>query len=470
LNKTYRTFLYVITDWATALFGWILFFVYRKYVIEPEKFGYQISIEIDKNFIAGALVVPVLWLVLYAMSGAYHEVFRKSRIRELIRTFNTSLLGVLVLFFSLLLDDEVNSYKSYYNSIIALFTIHFSITYVARYILVYQQRKQFSERKIGFNTLIIGNSTKASNLYKELENGESQGYFIRGFMHTDETHDKDLIELLPDLGHWNEVSKIVKEKNIEEVIVAIESSQHIQLNKILNLLEGEPVKIKVLPDMYDILSGSVKMNQLFGTPLIEVNTQIMPDWQQALKRLIDVMVSIFVILVFWPIYLVLAILVKLDSKGPVFYNQERIGFRGKPFKIHKFRTMKVNAENSTPQLSSNSDDRRTKIGVSLRKFRLDELPQVWNVLIGEMSLVGPRPERQFFINQIIEKAPHYNHLLKVRPGITSWGQVKYGYAENVDEMVERLKFDIIYIENMSLSLDLRIMFYTFWVVLKGRGK
>ncbi|MBI3234343.1 MAG: exopolysaccharide biosynthesis polyprenyl glycosylphosphotransferase, partial [Bacteroidetes bacterium] len=390
MNRTFRTFLYVITDWATALVAWISFFVYRKYVIEPEKFGYQIPVEIDKNFFIGALLVPSLWLILYAMSGSYHEVYRKSRLRELVRTFNTSLIGVLILFFSLLLDDEVSSYKSYYFSIAALFTIHFLFTSVSRFILVYQQRRHFAERKIGFNTLIIGNSHNAITLYNELESGPSQGYFIRGFVHTGEEFDNKLQSVLPDFGHWKTLPKIVKEKNIEEVIIAIESSQHEMLNHIVNMLEGEPVRIKIIPDMYDILSGSVKMNQLFGTPLIEVNTQIMPDWQQALKRLIDVLMSSMIILLFWPFYLFVAIAVKMDSKGPIFYNQERIGFRGKPFKIHKFRTMRVDAENGVPQLSSTADDRRTKLGIWLRKFRIDELPQVWNVLIGEMSMVGPR--------------------------------------------------------------------------------
>lgn len=275
---------------------------------------------------------------------------------------------------------------------------------------------------------------------------------------------------LPQLGAIQDMSAVVRDKNIEEVIIAIESSQHGILNEIINELEGVAVRIRIIPDMYDILSGSVKMTHLFGTPLVEVNTSIMPEWQFAVKRLMDLFVCISILLLFWPVYLFIAIAVKLDSKGPIFYNQQRIGFRGKPFYIHKFRTMRLDAEQSGPQLSGQHDDRRTKIGKILRKYRMDELPQVWNVIVGEMSLVGPRPERQFFIDQIVQKAPHCKHLLKVRPGITSWGQVKYGYAENVDQMVERLKFDIIYIENMSLALDFRILFYTVWVVVKGRGK
>lgn len=470
MNKLSRTLVFIGSDWFSAGASWLLFFMYRKEFIEPQKFGYQIPIEFDRNFYSGIFLIPLLWLFLYALSGSYHEVFRKSRVRELTRTFNTSVVGVLLLFFAFLLDDTVSSYKTYYQSVFILFGIHFTLTFCLRYFLVLQQRHWISQRRIGFNTLIIGNSSRAMDLVTELERGDSQGFFLRGFIQTGNEIHADLGQTLPSLGGLNIISDVVRDKNIEEVIIAIESSQHPVLNEIINELEGLAVRIRIIPDMYDILSGSVKTTQLFGTPLITVNTAIMPEWQFALKRLIDVLVSATVLLLFWPLYLLLAAAVKMDGKGPVFYHQERIGFRGKPFSIHKFRTMRVGAEQGLPQLSGGQDDRRTRVGKVLRKYRLDELPQVWNVLVGEMSLVGPRPERQFFIDQIVQKAPHYKHLLKVRPGITSWGQVKYGYAENVDQMVDRLKFDVIYIENMSLALDFRILFYTIWVVVKGRGK
>jgi exopolysaccharide biosynthesis polyprenyl glycosylphosphotransferase len=196
----------------------------------------------------------------------------------------------------------------------------------------------------------------------------------------------------------------------------------------------------------------------------------MPPWQQTIKRLIDITASLFVLIVFSPVYIIVGLIVKFTTPGPIIFAQERIGIHGKPFNIYKFRSMYIDAEKHGPALSSERDPRITKFGRFMRKTRLDEIPQFFNVLIGDMSLVGPRPERQFYIDKIVEKASHYNHLLKVRPGITSWGQVKYGYAENVDQMVERLKYDILYIENMSLYVDIKILIYTVLIVLKGSGK
>jgi exopolysaccharide biosynthesis polyprenyl glycosylphosphotransferase len=275
---------------------------------------------------------------------------------------------------------------------------------------------------------------------------------------------------LPRLGHWQDLRRIIEEQQVEEAIIAVESSEHAHISRIITELEGTQVRIKIIPDMYDIMAGSVKMTSIFGAPLIEVNPQIMPAWQFALKRLVDIVFSGVALVLLSPFLLVLAVLVKTSSPGPVFFRQERIGRHGKPFKIIKFRSMYCDAEKKGPQLSSATDPRITPIGRFLRRARLDELPQFWNVLKGEMSLVGPRPERQFFIDRITEVAPHYRHLHKVRPGITSWGQVKFGYAENVDQMVRRLKYDILYIENMSLAVDLKILAYTVIIMLKGDGK
>ena len=272
------------------------------------------------------------------------------------------------------------------------------------------------------------------------------------------------------MGHYSDLPTLIKKNQVQEIIIATESSEHEKIYNVLTYLENNGVTIKIIPDMYDIMTGAVKMNQILGTPLIEISPRLMPVWQKILKRGIDISASVFVLTILSPVFIIIGALVKLSSKGPVLYSHERIGHHGKPFKIFKFRSMKMNAESNGPALSSKEDTRITPFGKFLRRSRIDEMPQFYNVLIGSMSIVGPRPERQFFIDQIVEKAPHYKHLHKVKPGITSWGQVKFGYAENTHQMIKRLKFDIIYIENMTLAVDFRIMIYTVLIILQGRGK
>jgi exopolysaccharide biosynthesis polyprenyl glycosylphosphotransferase len=296
------------------------------------------------------------------------------------------------------------------------------------------------------------------------------GLNIVGFTPVGEAVDAEFATELPQRGTYERLPALIRALKIEQVVVALEPSEHQMIQRVLESLEGTPARVSVLADMYQILLGSVKVNHLFGTPLIEIKQDLLPVWQEVTKRVIDVVGSAVFLVLAWPIYAFTAAMVRLSSPGPIFFAQERIGKHGHPFKIYKFRSMYVDAERLGPALSSKNDPRITPWGRFMRKVRLDELPQFWNVLKGDMSLVGPRPERQFFIDQIMQIAPHYRHLHRVRPGITSLGQVKYGYAETVAEMVQRLKYDILYIENMSLAMDFRVMLYTLKIIVEGRGK
>ena len=468
MNRRRLRAIYLFFDLINSALAWFLFFIYRTTVIESKELeqAYQ-----DPNLIRGLIVVPIFWIICYGAYGLYRHVYRKSRLKELSQILIVTFFGVIIIFFGLLLDDTVTSYKVHYYTFATLFGLQFLLVAIPRTIISSYVSNRIKRREIGFNTLLIGSNENALKLYRELESSKkSEGYFIKGFV-TVNGEDRGLFEgQLPKLGKYTDLPELIQEGDIEDVIIAIESSEHEKITKILDQVSGQKVHIRIIPDMYDIMAGSVKMSNILGAVLIEINPEIMPSWQKSVKRLLDIVVSILALVVGLPLFVVLGLLVWLTTKGPMLFRQERLGINHSTFKIIKFRTMVTDAEKGTPQLSRNNDPRITSAGRVLRKYRLDELPQFYNVLIGEMSLVGPRPERQFFIDQIVPKAPQYRHLLKVKPGITSWGMVKYGYAQNVEQMIERMKYDLLYIENMSLSMDFKIMAYTIITILGGRGK
>jgi exopolysaccharide biosynthesis polyprenyl glycosylphosphotransferase len=471
MNRKWQVAKYLIFDFFAAAISWTAFFIYRKAVIEPQLLGIDVPIEFTHRYYMGLAVIPLLWLLFYYITGFYDNIYRRSRLLELGQTFFTSLTGVIVIFFALILDDFIGSYKNYYNLFFTLLGLHFSLTYFFRLILTTQTIHRIHKRKIGFNTLLIGSNEKAEKVYKEMSSQKRPaGNLFTGFVGVENNDDRILGKYLPQLGKINQLNEIIERHNIEEVIIATETREHEKLNGILTVLENRQVTIWGIPDLYDFLSGTVKSNAIYGSPLIKISNGLMPAWQEKTKRLLDIVLSMIAIVVFLPVFLVLATIIKTTSKGPVIYKQERIGRFGKPFYIYKLRSMVHNAENGRPELSSENDERITKIGRFLRKTHLDEIPQFFNVIKGDMSLVGPRPERKFYIEQIVQHAPHYTHLHKLRPGITSWGQVKYGYASNVEEMLERLPYDMVYLKNISLYIDFKILIYTLMVAFKANGK
>lgn len=470
MNKRLLLAKYLVSDWVTACLSWSILFAYRKVYIESAPGLSWNDVTGDFRYQLGLLVIPFFWIFIHGIAGLYFRPLKRHRILEIGQVTWTSLLGGLILFFGLLLDDAISSYQQYYASLSVLILSRWSLTLAGRLWITTRTVKRIHTGQWSFPTLVIGGNERAVRMVEEIRSlRKDPGYRFEGFIQVNGA-DTHLDGIMPNLGKVDDIQRVIHEEQIEEVIIAIGSSDHEVLERILNSLEGLNTAIRIIPDIYDILSGSVRMSSIYGAPLIEIDRQIIPQWQVSIKRMMDWTVSIIALVLLFPLLCLVGGVVLATSKGPAFYLQERIGRNGIPFKIIKFRTMFVDSEKSGPQLSRDDDPRITPVGRFLRKTRLDEFPQFLNVLRGEMALVGPRPERAHFIEQIVQRAPHYRHLQKVRPGITSWGQVKYGYAENVDEMVQRLRFDLIYIENMSIALDFKILFYTVLTVLRGSGK
>lgn len=466
-----KRFVYVVLDFLAATISWVSFFFVRKYFIDPSVHpSFDIIIN-DRNFYIGIIVIPMFWIVAYYFTGFYKNIYQKSRLQCLIQTLQITLIGSLVLFFAIVLDDSIDSYTNYYYSFLVLFLTQFIVTLFFRLINVTMTVHRIHKRKLGYATLLVGSNGNALKVYQDLESqAQSEGNYFIGFLNVAEYKSFSLSEYIPHLGSYKEIRKIIEKYNVQEVIIAADKSEEHTIESVISKIQDAKVTIKIIPDMEKILIGGVKTKSLF-VPQIVIPLDQMPIWEQNLKRMMDIFASIIAIIILSPVYIITGIIVWSTSKGPIIYSQERVGQYGKPFMMHKFRSMYQDAEkDGKPRLASKIDPRITSFGRFMRKVRLDEIPQFFSVLKGDMALVGPRPERKFFIDQISEQAPEYRLLQKIKPGITSWGQVKYGYAENIEEMIERMKYDLLYLENQSIMMDLKILIWTVMIVIQGRGK
>jgi len=472
MSKKKLTALYLLFDVLATVITWTCFFLYRKTLGENISLEYAFQLlKADPKFYWGLFLCPCYWVMLHAFFGYYNKAIRKSRLKELTTTLGVTLLGALIFFFAFILDDIITTPNDYIRYILFLFTLQFVLTYIPRVVITTYVNRRIHRGLIGINTLIIGSDQQALQCYERfMKQQPKTGNIMRGYVSVPGC-ENTMDNVLPCVGSIDQLDEIIAQYNIEELIIALHNGQRKYIENILALARSNRnLTLSSMPQEQDILMGAVKTSSVMYEPFISISPEYLPTWQRYIKRGFDILLSLIALILLIPLYIFLGIGVKKSSKGPIFYKQERIGYNGKPFNIIKFRSMAQDAEVAGPMLSSKNDSRITPFGKFMRQYRLDETPQFFNVLIGDMSLVGPRPERQYYIDQIVERAPYYTLLQGIKPGITSWGQVKFGYAENVDEMIERLRWDLLYIENMSIEMDIKILIYTVLIVLKKEGK
>jgi len=449
-----------MSDVVASALAWLVLFGFRKGVVEPRRFGRDISWEGDCKLWLALVLIPLFWLAIHAVKGMYIDVRRRHRGLELRDVLITSCAGGVVLFFALFLDDVTRSYTDHYQTFGVWMMAHVGLVLWGRWMLTSAVVRRVQRGEWAFQTLLIGDPRDNEHFLHELKNkGRDKGWHVVNSMDRGAL-DRDVESL----------AKQLDEVRVDRAVLTSPLGGDDRLLGWIALLEGRGVELLLAPQSLDFFAGNVKTTNLFGVPLVNLTRHGMGTTTLAMKRAMDVMLSTLALLVLAPLFAVLAACIRMDSQGSVFYRQERLGRHGIPFRIIKFRTMVSDAEGLTPQLSSEEDPRITGVGRWLRQTRMDELPQFWNVLMGDMSLVGPRPERAYFADRIVAFSPHFFRLQRVRPGITSWGQVMFGYAENVDEMRQRLRYDIMYLDNMSLLLDLKILLYTVRTVLRREGK
>ena len=465
-----RAIFYILFDVVAALLVWLLFYLYRRITNDMVILGGNVEYYFvpDYSLLPSIVSFPVVALFIHYLTGFYNTKVRYSRLVELFSTLVGSFFISTIIYFGMLVDDIVVSYTFYYRSFLILWAMFFAVTYLFRVTQTLIVLSHLRKGLILNNVLIVGTGDTAHKVTDIISNDSSRtGQKIIGYI---AVRDRVVIDENMLLGRLNDLEQVVQNHIVNEVIIAVDDMDNDMIFSIANRLIVCGVEVKFAPRLFEVVTGHVSFTNVTAEPLVDITSSRMPAWQQSVKRFFDIASSAIAMIILLPVYLYVAVRVKLGSKGPIFYKQERIGYEGRPFMIYKFRTMYTDAESKGPQLSQVGDPRITPFGHVMRKYRLDELPQFWNIIKGDMSIVGPRPERRYYIEQIERIAPYYCLVYKVRPGLLSWGPIKIGYSDTVEKMVERLRYDIIYMDNMTIQTDIKILYYSIGVILRGKGQ
>ena len=468
---------YALGDLVMSSIAMVLYNIFRYYA-QIDTIGSMQGFHSVGLFLTSATVMigqicfPVAMLGIYWISGYYNEIYRKSVLQEIVTTLMSAFMSTMLVFFVALINDSTSDHYRNYEMLLALWFILFVCIYPVRLAITLSIKRRIARSEIEFPALIIGTGSNARKFADELNRLKSKlGYKIIGYVSTHECKEVAGDPALLPTFNIKDINSVCKQHDIKELIIV--PPPHQDINNILqtfNILLPLNIPIKVISNAVDLFLSRGKLATMYGTPLIDLSCSNMSECETNMKRTADIVFSFIALLILLPVFIIIALTIKIKYGGPVIFKQKRMGLHGKLFTIYKFRTMVVDAEkNGKPQLTTHDDSRVLPLGHIMRKYRIDELPQFWNVLRGDMSIVGPRPERKYFVDRIMEYAPHYTMLLQVRPGITSFGMVKYGYASSIEEMIKRMRYDIIYMENISLITDFKIIMYTIWTVVTGKG-